>query len=178
MPAPAASPQPARARADRALTAIFTAFYALAALLLVAISLGLGGFAVVDIWRSLPDADHFSDRLWSALGRIIIAMAILDVGKYLLEEEVLRDRELRSAAEARKTLTKFMVIVCIAVSLDALVNLTRVQGVDDLPALLYPAGLLAVSVFAMVGLGVYQHLSAATEQKEAPEAARGKSATG
>jgi phage-related holin len=155
----------------RTLTALFTGFYALAALMLVAIAFGLGGFAVAEIWQALPDAGRFNDRLWSGLARIIIAMAILDVGKYLLEEEVLRDRELRSAAEARKTLTKFMVIVCIAVSLDALVNLTRVQSVDDLPALVYPCGLLLVAVLAMVGLGVYQRLSRDIEQKELPEPA-------
>ena len=92
-------------------------------------------------------------------------MAVLDVGKYLMEEEVLRDRELRSAIEARQTLTKFMVIICIAVSLESVVHIAKVDAAH-LQNLAYPALLLVSAVLAMVGLGIYQKLSATIEAKD------------
>jgi len=51
----------------------------------------------------------------------VVAMAVFDVSRFLLEEEVFRNRELGSPTEARVTLTKFFVIISIAVSLEALV---------------------------------------------------------
>ena len=45
------------------------------------------------------------DALLNAVGLIVIAMAAVDVGKYLFDEEVVRERELRSAVEARQSLT-------------------------------------------------------------------------
>ena len=96
---------------------------------------------------------------------IVISLAVLDVSKYLLEEEVLRDRELRSALEARRTLTKFMVIICIAVSLEAVVYIS-VAGKEGIQNLVYPSILLLSAVAVMVGLGAYQKMSSTIEIKD------------
>lgn len=94
---------------------------------------------------------------------LIIGVAIFDVGRYLLEEEVFRDRELRSPKEARQSLTKFMVIIVIAVTLEALLNIIK-AGTKDISDLVYPALLFFVAVFLLVGLGLYQKLSITAEQ--------------
>ena len=52
------------------------------------------------------------------------------VGKFLFEEEVISDRELRRPAEARGSLTKFMTIIIIALSLESLVLITNADGLD------------------------------------------------
>ncbi|MCB1119297.1 MAG: hypothetical protein KDK65_04995 [Chlamydiia bacterium] len=90
-------------------------------------------------------------------------MAIFDVGRYLLEEEVFRDHELRSPKEARQSLTKFMVIIVIAITLEALLNVIR-TATTDVRLLIYPAGLFLVAVALLVGLGVYQRYSVMAEQ--------------
>jgi CDP-diglyceride synthetase len=108
------------------------------------------------------------DALLKAVGLIVIAMAATDVGKYLFEEEVERGRELRSATEARRSLTKFMVIVCIAVALEGVVQIFRAtQG--PLEALFGAALLVLTSVVVMVGLGFYQKLSREVESKDSRE---------
>jgi hypothetical protein len=108
------------------------------------------------------------DALLKAVGLIVIAMAATDVGKYLFEEEVERGRELRSATEARRSLTKFMVIVCIAVALEGVVQIFRAtQG--PIEALFGAALLVLTSVVVMIGLGVYQKLSREVESKDTRE---------
>ncbi|GCB02157.1 N-linked glycosylation glycosyltransferase PglG [Sulfuriferula multivorans] len=72
-----------------------------------------------------------------------------------MEEEVLRDRELRSPVEARRTLTRLMVIICIAVSLETVVYLST-AGKDRIQNLIYPAILLLNAVAVRVGLSTYQ----------------------
>jgi len=150
----------------RAASFFFTAFYVLIAATLVGIALAVTGSAIWDMVEMVSNARFSTDRLLKGVTLVVIAMAIVDVGKYLWEEEVMRDRELRSATEARQSLTKFMVIICIAVSLEALVHIARVHTDKDMSGLIYPAALLASAVFAMVGLGVYQKLSTSIERKD------------
>jgi hypothetical protein len=59
--------------------------------------------------------------LLDSIGLIVIAMAVFDVSKFLLEEEVFRIRDKGSLPDARERLTKFLVIIAVAVSLEALV---------------------------------------------------------
>lgn len=120
---------------------------------------------VLSCWRTLTCLGGGCDLLTETLdlaSRLIIAAAIFDVGRYLLEEEVFRDRELRSPSEARRSLTKFMVIIVIAVTLESLLAVIK-AGTEDVSKLVYPAILFFVAVFLLVGLGLYQRLSVLAE---------------
>jgi len=98
------------------------------------------------------------DTMLDGIGLVIIAVAVADVGKFLFEEEVIADRELRRPAEARGSLTKFMTIIIVALSLESLVLITK--SARDKPAdILFPSLLMLVAVAALVGLGLFQKLS-------------------
>lgn len=90
---------------------------------------------------------QFIPIMFQAVGAVIIAVAILDVAKYMIEEEVFRSKELRSPKEARETLTKIMVIVSIAVSIEALVYIFK-AGSKDIRLLGYPVLLLFFRCFS------------------------------
>jgi hypothetical protein len=161
-------PDDLKPRPDRP-TRIFQLFctllYAVVSTVLMGIAITLIAHAVWQAAVAVINYERAVPAMLAAIGLIVISIAVLDVGKYLMEEEVLRDRELRSAIEARQTLTKFMVIICIAVSLESVVQIAKV-GDANLQNLLYPAALLLSAVGVMVGLGVYQKLSAAIESKD------------
>jgi len=128
------------------------------------------GFSAVLIlavacWRVISCIINECDLLLSLIdfvGYLIISVAIFDVGRYLLEEEVFRERELRSPREARQSLTKFMVIIVIAVTLEALLNVIR-AGTSDVRLLIFPAALFFVATLLLTGLGIYQRFSVMTE---------------
>lgn len=75
------------------------------------------------------------------------------------------NKELRDPEEARRTITKIIVIIAIAVSIEGLVYVFK-AGTKDLTLLLYPASLIVVSAILIVALGVYQKLSATIEKVE------------
>lgn len=100
-----------------------------------------------------------------SVGAIIISAATLDVAQYMIEEEVFMDKELRDAKEARKTITKILVIITIAVNIEGLVYIFK-AGTKDLKLLIYPASLILVSSFLIVSLGLYQKLSREVEKEE------------
>ena len=146
--------------------------FASASLVLMAMSFGLviyGGIEVaVGIGTSREDG---STALLAAIGYVVIAMAVFDVAKYFVEEEVIRGREMRNASEARRSLTKFISTISIAVFIEGLVLVFRVsrQNVADL---LYPTALLFTAIIIVIGLGIYQRLSADVEQKVENKAKR------
>lgn len=151
---------------------LFTrAAFGLASLLLMLLACGLIVYAFAGVWGSFraPDAD-VGATLLEAVGYTVIAIAVFDVGKYLLEEEAIRGREMRSAGEARRSLTKFISTIVIAVLLEAVVTVFQ-AGKESMPLMLYPTLLLVSGILLMVGLGIYQRLSVSVENvaKDPPE---------
>ena len=132
-------------------------YTAIAGALLAASVLLIG----VAIWRTATGfwtGDGALDTMLDGIGLIIIAVAVADVGKFLFEEEVVNDRELRRPAEARGSLTKFMTIIIIALSLESLVLITKAAQ-TRMSDIVYPGLLILLAVLAMVGLGLFQKLS-------------------
>jgi len=139
--------------------------FASASLILMGMSIALVIYGAVEV--ALVGLNSWKDAggvLLSAIGYVVIAMAVFDVAKYFIEEEVIRGRELREAAEARRSLTKFISTIAIAVFIEGLVIVFRASK-DDIPTMVYPTALLLTATLIVVGLGVFQRLSADVEDK-------------
>ena len=145
------------------------AAFGLAGLALIALAFGLiavaGGQVAQSNWPPTPDTGRI---LLDGVGYTIIAIAVFDVGKYLIEEEAIRAREMRQAGEARRSMTKFITTISIAIFLEALVTVFD-AGKQDPRLMLYPTFLLLAGVALIVGLGIYQNLSARVERSAAEE---------
>jgi hypothetical protein len=138
--------------------------FASASLVLMAMSFALVIYSVIEIvavgsssWKDAGGA------MLSAIGYVVIAMAVFDVAKYFVEEEVIRGREMRSASEARRSLTKFVSTIAIAVFIEGLVIVFQASK-ESLPEMLYPTALLLTAIVIVIGLGIYQRLSADVEE--------------
>ena len=132
--------------------------YGLISLSLGVISLTMMGVALWDIWISVNEKTLLVAALLDAIGLIVIGMAVFDVSKFLLEEEVYISSGTKSPEKQKATLLKFLVIIAIAVSLEALVFVFD-AGKKDITMLIYPTFLLIAAVLVVVGLGVYQKLT-------------------
>jgi len=139
--------------------------FGLAALLLAGFALVLAGSAVSDFIKAALAKEHVGLSALSGIGYVVVSIAVFDVAKYLIEEEVVRGRELRVASEARRSLTRFISTIAIAVFLEALVTVFRVSQ-DSVDELLYPTALLVSAILLVLGLGVYQRLSLTVEKRE------------
>jgi hypothetical protein len=149
--------------------------FGLASIVLMLIALALSMYSAGLIVRALsgpwPEAGN---GLLESIGYVVIAVAVFDVAKYFLEEEVIRGREMRLASEARRSLTKFISTIAIAVFIEALVMVFR-QGGQDIVLILYPVAVLFTGILIILGLGIYQRLSADVEsQVEATDKAAEK----
>lgn len=142
---------------------ISRAVFGLASVVLMLIALALSiysaGRIVTGLAGEWSEAGH---RLLESIGYVVIAMAVFDVARYFIEEEVIRGREMRLASEARRSLTKFISAISIAVFIEGLVLVFR-QSEQDIRLLLYPAAILFTGLLIVLGLGFYQRLSADVE---------------
>ena len=134
-----------------------------AVLMLIALALSLysGSLIVAALAGGWSEA---GTALLGAIGYVVIAMAVFDVAKYFVEEEVIRGREMRLASEARRSLTKFVSTIVIAVFIEALVMVFR-EGSKDITMVVYPSVILFMGILIILGLGLYQRLSADVERQ-------------
>jgi hypothetical protein len=130
-------------------------------LMLIALALSVYSAGLILLALRSPWAEA-GPGLLESIGYVVIAMAVFDVAKYFVEEEVIRGREMRLASEARRSLTKFVSTIAIAVFIEGLVLVFRQSG-QDIAMILYPAAILLMGIVIILGLGVYQRLSADVE---------------
>ena len=138
------------------------AMYGLAAATLAGLALAFILAAIGKIAVEIVSGQPTITALLEAVSATVVSLAIFDVAKYIFEEEIMRERELRSSKEARQTLTKFLTIAIIAVTMEAIIAVF-VSSKDDVRTLLYPAGLLFVVGFLVFVLGSFQRTSRLAE---------------
>ncbi len=139
-------------------------FFVLASASLMLLATGLVLYGPVLLVIRLVERESAGAAVLEALGYMILALAVFDVGKYLYDEEITRGREMRQAAETRRSLTRFITIVIVALLMDSLVNVSKAASLGQ-AQLLYPAALVLAGVALLIGLGVFMRLSATTEEK-------------
>jgi len=139
----------------------------------VYISIVIGLFAVVAILLYSASSEIGSmffdppeeDLHLKPFGIIIyltLAMAIFDLGKTTLEEEVLMHKDIFRHSSTRRTITRFIAAILIAVSIESL--LLMFKSVLGSPEYLTDAvAMMAASVGLLVGLGIYVYLGAKAE---------------
>jgi hypothetical protein len=132
--------------------------YALISLFLSLIAIALMGGATYEIWLALGDSALLVPSLLDGIALIVIGMAVFDVAKFLVEEEVLAGGERKTNGSHRNTLIKFLVIINIAMLMEALVFVFAAAK-EEISLLVYPTLLLAGSALLVISLGVYQRLT-------------------
>ena len=140
------------------------ALYFLASVLFIVAALCLVLKAFYEIYFFVIVRGHIDKDLLDAISYAIIGIAVADVGRYLFEEEVQRAERSHSSGEARRTFTRFMVVIAIAVALEGLVGIFEAAN-KDFTVVLWPLALILSSVFIMVGLGIFLRLVEDTETR-------------
>jgi uncharacterized membrane protein YidH (DUF202 family) len=142
------------------------AVFSVISLVLMILAGGLIVYAGMQLWEVFwaPESD-IGSALLNAVGYMVIAIAVFEVAKYILEEEVLDPTEMRHTGEARRSMTKFISTIAIAVFLEALVTVFAASKERQMEQMLYPTLLLFGGIALVVGLGVYQRLSVSAERE-------------
>jgi hypothetical protein len=152
---------------ERAFDGLARLLFVLVALALFALAISLvvtGGWQLI---QGALSAEIGIYNLMNGVGLLIVSLAIADVAKFVVEENVVRERELRSPAEALRSLTKFMTIIIIALSLEAVVGIFEAGREKNFDQLVYPTLVMLAAILALIGLGAFQFLSRRSQREAA-----------
>ncbi|MCX7738234.1 MAG: PDC sensor domain-containing protein [Hydrogenothermaceae bacterium] len=137
----------------------FTKFsYTTFAVFLIFIAIKLLSFGVLQIFQFKFDEEH----IFESVILVTLSIAIFDLAKTIFEEEVLLYKDPRRHSEIRKTITRFLASIIIAVSIEALMLVFKFT-ISDPSKLLYALGLFFGIGFLIISLGVYVFLGSKAE---------------
>ena len=149
---------------------IISALFVLSAAVLLA-------FAAYDLWQVVaPGEGSLDARLGSVLDAIAlltIAVASLQLGQTIVEEEVQREAHMSAPTRVRRFLSRFMVVLVVALTIEALVAVFHYSR-EDPSRLPYAAsvGLMAAALLAAWAVFVKLNISAETLEPEAMHEAK------
>lgn len=141
---------------------ITTLLYTFASLTLILAAFSLAGKAFYEIYDAVILKGEINKDILNAITYTVIAIAVCDVGRYLVEEEVEHEKNLHSPTDARKTITRFLVVISIALSLEGLIGVFE-AGNSNISGVLYPIAIVICAVFVLLAMGIFQRLSVETE---------------
>lgn len=152
---------------------VFAIGYTAIALLFCLCAFVLTLFAGRELWNgvdptsSAPLRVRFNSVL-EAIGLLTIAVAALELGQTVLEEEVQRVAHVSAPTRVRRFLSRFMIVVVVALSVETLVAVFGL--VHDDPARLPQAAAVGFAAAALLtAWGLFVKLNTAAERLE-PEA--------
>jgi hypothetical protein len=152
---------------------LFPAGHFVIGVLFLAGALALIGVAAVQLWQGIQLFDQMplAQRLNAVLESIAVltvAVAALELGQTILEEEVQREAHMSAPTRVRRFLSRFMVVLVVALSIETVVVTFRVsrENPEYLP---YVASIGATAALLLAAWGLFVWLNRAAEQLE-PEA--------
>lgn len=150
-------------RAFSTIHAVVAALFAGAALMLIVIAARMGWLAVV-AGLDLRAAQGIIE----AVGLLAAAVVALEISQTITEEEVVRDAQISAPTRARRYLSRFLVVVVVALVIEGLVATFKAVHEDPVQ-LLYAASILLASGVLLASWGVFIRLNRYAEELE-PEA--------
>lgn len=93
---------------------------------------------------------------------LTLALAVFDLGKTILEEEVLMHKDIFRHSSTRRTITRFIAAILIAVSIEGLLMMFK-AAMTESDEMMPAVWMMATSIGLLVGLGLYVYLGAKAE---------------
>lgn len=150
----------ALSRLVRIVHGLMAFLFACAALMLIAIATRIGWAAFVgglDAVAALVIID--------AVGLLAAAVVALQIAETILKEEVIRDADISASTRVRRFLSRFFVVVVVALAIEGLVATFRALH-EDPQQLFYAASILVGTGVLLAAWGVFIHLNRSAEELE------------
>jgi hypothetical protein len=150
-------------RAFSILHGLMAGLFACAALMLIVIATRLGWVAVAGA------LDRNAAQLGiEAVGLLAAAVVALQIAQTIAEEEVVRDAHISGPTRVRRFLSRFLVVVVVALTIEGLVATFKAAH-EDPAHMLYAASVVLSAGVLLAGWGVFVRMNRYAEELE-PEA--------
>ena len=162
----------------RVLHKIFPLGHFVVSILFIVCAAALIWIGAHQLWQAAfpaPGASALArlNAVLETIALLTVAVAALQLGQTLIEEEVLREAHMSAPTRVRRFLSRFMVVLVVSLSIEALVAVFKFssEAPDQLP---YAAaiGLMAAALLISWGAFIWFNRSAELLEPEAMEQAK------
>ena|SRR5665213_165446 len=149
--------------------ACLAALFACAALMLI-------GIAANEGWKAIAGGLNrgAAQGVIEAIGVLAAAVVALQIAQTITEEEVIRDAHISAPTRVRRFLSRFLVVIVVAIAIEGLVATFRSADQNHVQ-LLYAAGLLFSAAALLAGWGFFIRCNRFAEELEPEAMAEAKS---
>ena len=150
-------------RVFRVVHGLMAFLFACAAVMLITIATRMGWVAFIGgLDRTAAQA------IIEAVGLLAAAVVALQIAETIFEEEVIRDADISAPTRVRRFLSRFFVVIVVALAIEGLVATFRALH-EDPAQLPYAASILVAVGVLLASWGLFVHLNRSAEELE-PEA--------
>ena len=155
---------------------LFAALHALIALLFIFAALLIVVIAARTGWDALAGGLNAAaaQGIIEAIGLIAVAVVALQIAQTILEEEVIREVQVSAPTRVRRYLSRFLVVIVVALAVEGLVATFKVLHDDPSQLAQVAAFLISVGVL-LAGWGAFIRLNTSAEELEPEAMAEAKS---
>ncbi|ALV05637.1 hypothetical protein DES44_2835 [Roseateles depolymerans] len=148
----------------------FSVVHALLALLFICMALLLLFIAAKGTWEVLSTDlnEHAAQLVIESMGVLAAAVVALQIAQTITEEEVIRTAHISAPTRVRRFLSRFMVVIVVALAIEGLVATFRASH-EGATLLLHAAAMVTAVGVLMGGWGLFIRLNRYAEELE-PEA--------
>lgn len=149
---------------------VFSVVYAGVALVFGLSALALLGLAALELWQSVSPAAGMTLPLRAAraiesIGLVTVSLMALEMAQTVVEEEVVRRVHVSAPTRVRRYLSRFLVVVVVALSIETLVGV--VEALHGEPGDLPRAASVGLAAAALLAAwGVFVKFNRAVEELE------------
>lgn len=149
---------------------IFPVGHFVISLVFVVCAVAILFFALAQLWQGVQVGTDLTlnerlNAILESIALLTVAVAALELGQTLLEEEVQRDSHISGPTRVRRFLSRFMVVLVVALSIETLVLTFRLshEAPEQLP---YVAGIGVTAAALLVAWGIFVRLNRSAEELE------------
>jgi hypothetical protein len=154
--------------------AIFPVAHFIVGILFALCGIALIAFSCIQLWAGVAPGEGALnvrlDTVLESLAVMTVALAALELGQTIIEEEVQREVHMSAPTRVRRFLSRFMVVLVVALAIESLVLVFRFS--HEAPENMTYAAFVGLSAAGlMIAWGVFIWLNRSAEELE-PEAMR------
>lgn len=154
---------------------LFSVIYSAVALFFSAAAVILVALAVRTLWHALTAVSRNQvSEVIESIGILAVALVALEIAQTVVEEEVIRRAQVSAPTRVRRYLSRFLVVVVVALSIKYLVAVVRFLEED--PRMLWNAASIGAATAAILAAwGIFVKMNRAAEDVEPEAMAEAKS---
>ena len=126
----------------------------------------LGGITIQAMIEGAFGSMQLIEAFLKAINMAVISLATFELGLVVIKEYGGREDEGHIVVVLRRTLPRFVSIVCIALVLEGLLMVIKYSQLDLAGNLYYPVAIISSAAMLLMGLGVFLRLSESTGYHE------------